>query len=107
MGVAHSFLFPSNFGGQEGMIAELLESWAGYREWRMEEFPESPVDLTFVSYPVVYEDIIMGIEWGMALSTVATILAFIVLAIMLRNIRQLGLVACNILTGIGTTLLSC
>mmetsp|Transcript_11527 Transcript_11527/g.37920 ORF Transcript_11527/g.37920 Transcript_11527/m.37920 type:complete len:1082 (-) Transcript_11527:42-3287(-) len=130
--VAHSFLFPSNFGGQEGMIAvhlvscyghaiykecvykhewfcepvaELLESWAGYREWRMEEFPESPVDLTFVSYPVVYEDIIMGIEWGMALSTVATILAFIVLAIMLRNIRQLGLVACNILTGIGTTLL--
>mmetsp|Transcript_37475 Transcript_37475/g.117388 ORF Transcript_37475/g.117388 Transcript_37475/m.117388 type:complete len:1067 (-) Transcript_37475:218-3418(-) len=130
--VAHSFLFPSNFGGQEGMIAvhlvscyghaiykecvykhewfcepvaELLESWANYREWRMEEFPESPVDLTFVSYPVVYEDIIMGIEWGMALSTVATILAFIVLAIMLRNIRQLGLVACNILTGIGTTLL--
>jgi len=129
--VAHSFLFPSNFGGQEGMIAvhlvscyghaiykecvykhewfcepvaELLESWAGYREWRMEEFPESPVDLTFVSYPVVYEDIIMGIEWGMALSTVATILAFIVLAIMLRNIRQLGLVACNILTGIGTAL---
>jgi uncharacterized membrane protein YdfJ with MMPL/SSD domain len=86
-------------------VAELLESWAGYREWRMEEFPESPVDLTFVSYPVVYEDIIMGIEWGMALSTVATILAFIVLAIMLRNIRQLGLVACNILTGIGTTLL--
>jgi len=46
----------------------------------------------------------MGIEWGMALSTVATILAFIVLAIMLRNIRQLGLVACNILTGIGTAL---
>mmetsp|Transcript_37184 Transcript_37184/g.124563 ORF Transcript_37184/g.124563 Transcript_37184/m.124563 type:complete len:794 (-) Transcript_37184:1308-3689(-) len=68
--VAHSFLFPSNFGGQEGMIAvhlvscyghaiykecvykhewfcepvaELLESWANYREWRMEEFPESPV----------------------------------------------------------------
>jgi len=24
-------------------VAELLESWAGYREWRMEEFPESPV----------------------------------------------------------------
>ena len=46
------------------------------------------MDLTFVSYPVVYEDIIMGIEWGMALSTVATILAFIVLAIMLRNIRS-------------------
>jgi hypothetical protein len=24
--------------------------------------------VTFVSYPVVYEDIILGIEWGMALS---------------------------------------
>lgn len=60
--------------------------------------------MTFVSYPVVYEDIILGIEWGMALSTVATALAFIVLAVMLRNIRQLALVLANILCAIGTTL---
>lgn len=63
------------------------------------------MSVTFVSYPVVYEDIILGIEWGMALSTVATALAFIVLAVMLRNIRQLALVLANILCAIGTTLL--
>jgi len=61
--------------------------------------------MMFVSFPVVYEDIILGIEWGMALSTVATALAFIVLAVMLRNIRQLALVLANILCAIGTTIL--
>mmetsp|Transcript_2153 Transcript_2153/g.5933 ORF Transcript_2153/g.5933 Transcript_2153/m.5933 type:complete len:790 (+) Transcript_2153:1049-3418(+) len=82
-------------------VKELLESWAAYRDQRT----NAQVSLTFVSYPVVYEDIILGIEWGMALSTVATVLAFIVLAVMLKNIRQLLLVTANILCAIGTTLL--
>jgi len=126
--VAHEFLFPSRWNGREGMIAvhlvscdghavykecvykqepfcepvaQLLDDWAAYRDARVDD----KVSVTFVSYPVVYEDIILGIEWGMALSTVATALAFIVLAVMLRNIRQLALVLANILCAIGTTLL--
>lgn len=126
--VAHEFLFPSRWGGREGMIAvhlvscdghaiykecvykhepfcepveQLLADWASYRDQRNDK----RVALTFCSYPVIFEDIIMGIEWGMALSTVATMLAFMVLAVMLRNIRQLVLVSANIMCSIGTTLL--
>ncbi|EOD31781.1 hypothetical protein EMIHUDRAFT_231415 [Emiliania huxleyi CCMP1516] len=113
-------IFPPAHEGREGMLPVHLVSCDGrpiYKEcvFKREPFCEpieqvlkdlehyradrspSNISMTF--------DIILGIEFAMLLSTAATVPSLVVLAYMLRNMRQLLLVGANILTAIGSSLL--
>ena len=41
-------------------VGELLESWEGYRQERIRDLPDSPVDLTCFSELGLREEILMG-----------------------------------------------
>ena len=41
-------------------VGELLESWEGYRQERIRDLPDSPVDLTYFSELGLREEILMG-----------------------------------------------
>ena len=49
-------------------VGELLESWEGYRQERIRDLPDSPVDLTCFSELGLREEILMGLAAGEARS---------------------------------------
>mmetsp|Transcript_19669 Transcript_19669/g.58031 ORF Transcript_19669/g.58031 Transcript_19669/m.58031 type:complete len:95 (+) Transcript_19669:3-287(+) len=49
-------------------VGELLESWEGYRQERIRDLPDSPVDLTCFSELGLREEILMGPAGGEARS---------------------------------------